>query len=383
MASAFKFYPLENTFPGNDLLSDFNDALRQTIRLKECCDKYLLHYHLSQAENRLYILLGNSQNQHTQPGELKNKQGIAVTCTDIIQYLTTFHDYFARFTNTNLRHDGRLIELTSLGLQLFYLPFFQNLAQRTHVIFHLTSDIELTCETDLSQIYNLHYLLIQQAPTRNNFIVSQSSTPQLSAYVTALSELNKPVPSDACILFGMFPLQKNILTLQEMEFKKALKQATQAGANVQGCSSIDQLLSSFHTSCDTALVQVIGHFHYGRLIMNGQGIRLKKIVDSTTALKNTGQLHPGLIIDGINCTNFKEFSMLYGAGIKLVYASFNDLNILLMAYMLAELYSGRNARALGIPDPYLNGKTYLHEAYDLITRIFIHITCIQQKTIII
>lgn len=382
-APAFKFCSQEDIFPKTVLLSDFNDALQIATRLKEHDHAYLVQYHLSQSDDRLHVLFGNVRSQQVETGELRTDRGLAARSTDIIQFLTQFHAYFAKFTDANLRHDKDLIRLVIKGLQLFYIPFFEDLSRKTHVIFNITSDAELSCKTDLSQIYNLHYLLIEQPPTKNNFIVSQASTDKLSVYINALATLHKPVPATIGILFGAFTSQNDGTTVPEIAFRKAMAYATEAGVKMEDFRSLEQLLALFQKSTNESLVQIIGHFHHGFLILNGEGILLDSITDGIVALRESDNLHAQLIIDGINCTNYTEFNVLYDAGVKLVYTSFNDLNITLMAYILAELYSAKNAKRLGMTACYLDGETYLHEAYDLITRIFIHITCIQRKQIIL
>jgi hypothetical protein len=380
-APAFEFCIQEKSFPRTDLLSDFTDALQQAKSLREQDHTYLIHYHLSQADDRLYVLFGNVRSQQLETGELRTAEDHVARSTDIIQFLTEFHEYFAKFTNSDLKHDKDLLRLVVKGLQLFYVPFFDDLSRKTHVIFHVTSDAVLTCRTDLSQIYNLHYLLIAQPPTRDNFTISQASTEKLSVYVNALATLPKPVPTSMGILFGAFTPQNDGTTISEIAFQKTLECALHAGVKIEEFHSLKQLLALFEKPRIESLVQIIGHFHYGFLILNGEGVLLDSVAEGISDLRESDNLHPQLVIDGVNCTNYAEFNSLYAAGVKLIYSNFNDLNITLMAYILAELYSAKNAKGLGVTNYYLDGEMYLHEAYDLITRIFVHITCVQEKQI--
>ncbi|MGD9212831.1 MAG: hypothetical protein PVI90_18750, partial [Desulfobacteraceae bacterium] len=80
------------------------------------------------------------------------------------------------------------------------------------------------------------------------------------------------------------------------------------------------------------------------------------------------KLRDDIVMDTTCCSTFDHFRTLYNHGVRLIYSSQNELSLNLAAVMLYELCSCENRKACNIHTPYLDGKTYLHEAWSKVLR---------------
>jgi len=149
------------------------------------------------------------------------------------------------------------------------------------------------------------------------------------------------------------------------------------GGVVKELLGVEQFENLFSKGNEGCCVQILSHFHYDRFFTKDLStVTLRSIFKTLSRMKENDVLRDDIAIDAITCNNYDSLTKLYDVGIRYIFSSRHNLDSTLAAFMFYELYSGENAKILNWNFPYLNGNSYLHEAWSNVVRCFYTMTSI-------
>lgn len=227
---------------------------------------------------------------------------------------------------------------------------------------------------DLTNIYNLKFRYYFQ-PSNEYLHITTVTFSTIFKFLQRLSHISFPIAQNAVLLYGLdresVNQEDSTINAAVRVFKSLFPLVTEAGGKVVFLTDLEQLKILFEKNASPCFIQLIAHFHERRIFIQGnRSIGFHLLESTLEEMKASDSLRGDIALDAITCNNYLFFSRLYEKGIQYLHMSHNNLSTELAAAMLFELYSGVNAHRLGWEFPYLNGKTYLHEAFGNVSRCF-------------
>jgi hypothetical protein len=198
--------------------------------------------------------------------------------------------------------------------------------------------------------------------------------------VRNIQSFQKPKPQDMLVLFTLRKKgveSRGISPIEDKEWEAwqvALEAAEQKGATVIRDAPKKHFIDALSNRWAKKVIQLIAHYDYwsGTLEIydeKKQPFTLDELEKELTELEKQGRLRDDIHIDAYACKSFSGFAdKLYAHGAKLVLAPPNYRGRMAAVAVLSELYSCQNSST---PDcPYLDGQTYLHEAWHKVWKNF-------------
>lgn len=286
----------------------------------------------------------------------------------------------------NLVSPETFYELKATWL-LFYelfmaVPLEQCRAKRVYMSFKCDYGDENPV-IDFNNLYNLRYRF-NEYQQNDNLNVTTVTTGTMLDFLKRMHGLCYPVPGNAVMLYGLrrdhqlimqnpysTEEEKQASSRRESIFERIFTAVRQQGGEVMELEDINSLKTVFSAGYRDKFIQLVSHFHDNRLYTAlQQSLGSKVILSTVKNMISNKELRDDIIIDAATCKNFDFFRQLYELNVKYIYMSHHNLSTDILANMLLELYTGQQAGKLNWPYPYLDGKTYLHEAWSNVSRCF-------------
>ena len=254
-------------------------------------------------------------------------------------------------------------------------PFLGNSVDTDRLFLCLDFNENNTTYTiDFSTIHHLKYRYYFH-PSDEKLQVTTVTTLSIFNFLKNLVSLPFPEPHNAVLLYGldMVPAkgENKETNAGERVFERLFPLLEAGGGKVVFFNSIEQLRILFDKQASPSYIHLIAHFHERRIFnLSSKSIGFHLVELMLEDMRNSGRLRDDIVLDAITCYNHPFFSKLYGKGIRYLHMSHHNLSTEIAAAMLYELYSGVNGKRLGWSFPYLDGKTYLHEAWGKVCRCF-------------
>ena len=118
------------------------------------------------------------------------------------------------------------------------------------------------------------------------------------------------------------------------------------------------------------LFNLLHIFMERRIFIQETGYYFHLLESTLEEMKASDSLRGDIALDAITCNNYLFFSRLYEKGIQYLHMSHNNLSTELVAAMFLN-YTRCKCPPTWLGIIYLNGKTYLHEAFGNVSRCFI------------
>jgi len=286
--------------------------------------------------------------------------------------------------NFKSKEFSELINLSTTISKIFILPLF-NFVSSESIHFIVSQNINFKNSIlyfDLSVISDLRYR-VSLIDKNDDIIITKVSDLSVFEFLEKMSKIALPYYSSFVLLYGLRKQdnyeeldfstvnQQNDLKLREEVYQTTIEIIKKKGGRVVNLSDISQLEDLLIKGNEGIQIQILTHFHYDRLFMsNLQSIRYKQIENLIIKLDNVNQLRDDITFDIIACSSFNSFKKLYKTKVKYIFSGYHDLSNSLAAFMLYEFYTGVNASILNWNTDYLNGNSYIHEAWSNVTRCF-------------
>jgi hypothetical protein len=225
---------------------------------------------------------------------------------------------------------------------------------------------------NIPYVYDLAFIHCDKSNICDIFFINVSD-PEPIRFVTKLFKTSLPTAADIDILYG-FP--QNDATpegqFRDQAFQDGMQKAKSQGANIFVLENIKIFEKLFSLTNNGRVIQMLTHFHNGRIHTPGLSnyIRSNDLISLLERMFLEDSLRNDISIHAATCTNFSSFKSLYESGIKNIYYSSNNLSTNEIAAMFWELYNGHNAAKIGCNFPYLDGKSFIFEAWTKVSRCF-------------
>lgn len=177
--------------------------------------------------------------------------------------------------------------------------------------------------------------------------------------IRRMSGFHKVLPKDIILLFSGVEEWRKRDPKAMKKCHQALSAAKEKGAKVDEQATKQSLINALQEP--GKVIQIVAHYDSWKdsVQMYDEDLSVKALRCELTRLKEQGKLATNLNIDAFLCGTFaSEFDKtLYGHA-ALVFSSPEQIKLEVAAELLLELYTGN----------YLDGKTYIHEAWQKVSR---------------
>ncbi len=331
--------------------------------------KLLITYYYSNRLDVFWVFLATEKNDII-VRKLGFYDGILFQKRHFEHLFHLYKKYFLSITTEEKYLEQEVYEFKQIFLwlhNLFISPISPLITLNSHLLIKM--DIEINDKFYLIDLYNIFNMKFRFGinQEREDILVTTITKENIVEFICSLSSLPFPQYSTTKFLYG--ELGSNISSF----FQKIFTLIEKRGGEVHPFNSLEELLPFFRKGGDHSMLQIVAHFHSHRFIFstNTSGsVKIKDLLRELKKLSNDGLLKKNLVIDGVNCNSFEDFKEFYDVGIKQVFLSHHDLNLKLAIYMLYEFYSCHGAEKIGFKHPYLDGNSYIHEAWANVFKCF-------------
>jgi len=367
-----------------DCLIDVHKATEIIDKLPDNKQKLIINFLYSHVNSGLYLIIYNGKSIIVEELTINEKK---IEFNLIIHLNHYYKKHILDIVKDNFgkQEFEEFFLFSKVMNSVFLLPLFEFITSNSiHLIIaqNLKSDehsifFDLSCFADL----RYRFSLIEK---NDDLLISNVTYLSIYDFIYKLSSVPFPLISSFVLLYGLKKQdteedlmlyssnkEKNEAIIRENIYQKTFELINQQGSRVYELSGINQFEQLFRTEFKGTVIQILTHFHHERLFTKDlKTIRFKQIENLIDNLVNEKQLRDDIMIDAIACSNYFSFSKLYDKNIKYLFSSHHDLSNNLASFMLYEFYSCHNAKILNWKVPYIDGKTYIHEAWSNITRCF-------------
>lgn len=350
-------------------------ARRDLHRLPDKRSKLLLSYRYCSTHDRFAVLVSDSE---------KTVAGTMEIEEDVAYFSEIFSELESEYSNLILQASKRAEEKKNGGVQpteeadiewgnrfrelhenltnFFISPIYRFIQSNAHLI--ISANIEIggvVSRFDLSLLFDLRYRFLINDPGED-YLITMASQPMQKA-VTSMIGMNFPTCNSIIMLYGFNKFEDNYNDIWAI-MNQGLDSFRTQGGEVRPFLDGEQLLDLMGREYAGKLIQIYAHHSANRLSTLGGEVRTSNILDRARILYNAGKVREDCVIDAQCCSSFNSFPDFYSAGVRLVYANLDDISLSDLAnYATRELYAGYYARQThNFHFPYLDGKSYLHEA---------------------
>ena len=224
---------------------------------------------------------------------------------------------------------------------------------------------------NIQHIYDLSFFYSDN-PDLSRLIFVNVSDPEPIRFLRKLLSAPLPLTQAMDILYG-FPNDGDTPagSFREKAFKEGMHAAECQGARIHTLGEIDLFEKIFSHENNGRVIQILTHFHNGKIFTPElKYIRVMDLVKLIDRMFIEDRLRSDICIHAATCNNFSFFKELYKSGIKNIYYSSNELLTSEIAAMFWELYHGLNAKKIKLSFPYLDGRSFVFEAWTKVSRCF-------------
>jgi hypothetical protein len=224
---------------------------------------------------------------------------------------------------------------------------------------------------NIQSIYDLSFFYTDNRNI-SKLIFVNISDPEPIRFLRKLQTAPLPLAKDMDILYGFPKNDESPAGLfREIAFKEGKNAAEVQGARIYTINGLGLFEQLFSTENKGRVIQMLTHFHKGRIFT--PELKYIRVADLKKVIERMfleDKLRNDTCIHAVTCNNFSFFKVLYQSGIKNIYYSSNELLTNEIAAMFWELYHGRNAAKIDLAFPYLDGKSFVFEAWTKVARCF-------------
>jgi len=227
---------------------------------------------------------------------------------------------------------------------------------------------------NLPYIYDLSFLFSDNPYVSGITFINVSDSEPIR-FITKLLSTLKPFARDMDIIFGFPPDDDTpVGKFREQAFADGMSKAHTQGARIHMLETDDISIFEklFSQESKGRVVQLFAHFHSNRILSreSGKHIRVVKLKLLVEKMLSDGKLRSDICLHAATCTNFNSLKMLYEVGIKSIYYSSINLQTVELAGIFWELFHGHNALKINCNFPYLDGESFIFEAWANVSRCF-------------
>ncbi|MCL2311299.1 MAG: hypothetical protein FWC41_02245 [Firmicutes bacterium] len=360
--------PLVEIYEAIFLLPKLHDAKGQ---------KLIVYYKYSFEEDCLFLLLG--YNEKIFIYKLIHSNSEKLKQLDILKLFTLYEN------NNQIIDSIVFIETQIKVFNLLVRPIFQFIDYKNISIDHIFA-VQDICINSKNIFFNLTITLdvlyrIQKIDKELPIMTLITQKP-ISVFIDGLSKIKLPCTKDMIVFYGLnkqdseenlkkcnTEVEKNLCKEREFAYKAMLDIVKREGGIVEILTNEHQFEKAFNLQNKGRSIQIISHFNFECFFTeNLSRIKIKDIMNILRNMNMSEKLRDDIAIDANTCNNHSSLFPMYNEGIRYIISSLHNLNSTLTAFMFYELYSCNNAKLLQWNYPYLDGKTYLHEAWSKVTR---------------
>jgi len=361
---------IDNDIGLQQLINELYCAKPLLKKLLDPRPKLIITFYYSKQYDSIYTLTA-SINDSIAIGQLVFHDNKRIKKDDLILIYNLYKENFMSSLNISSQEYIKELHNTYLLLmKIFIFSLEMNIQKTAHLIISMNLNINNKfLFIDFSHIFNLRYRFGYNT-NDEDILVSTVYGTGIKSFIYNLSKLKFPEVNQIRFLCGI----NNQDGVRGHIYNYIFDLINEQGGYSLKLESLDNFVSHFKGKNENIIIQILSHFHFNRLLLSdNSSILFNDIIDTLKHLYVKELLNSNTIVDGICCSNFSSFCQLYNFGIKQVYSSHIDLENDLIAFMLFELYTNHNAIQIDFKKKYIDGKSYLHEAWSNVTKCFYQI----------